>query len=226
MLIIKADINKLIEMIDGYCRDTKNAVLPSPRNGLERYYRPIYGKLLEIHTDYARMFTDLSEMTEHIDSSETDDEVARTLKNLKEHFAEQRNDPDWSRQQFRSKARGVMSVTKRADARIFLASVLMYFVETYAPVHNPRKELARFADAVEKYGEKEPYAPDLVIDSPSFRLKNSLQEAESISELHKASVAAWENIGSRVALVVQMYHEMEANILKSSKPDFNGKHEV
>lgn len=160
-------VAELIKLLDKYIREIAEALAPSPKKIHEMYYRPIYSEFLSIHSKYSSMFFELMEASEKQVGEERKDNEKDYLEKLKKQFAIQRNDPEWSRAQFRFRAKGVLLRTKRADARRFLASILIYFVDDRITENLTYEKLDKFAKDVENQGQDEYGGSDDIIESPS-----------------------------------------------------------
>jgi hypothetical protein len=234
---IDVGVKDLLDKIESLIKAAAEKLFPDDRLALTTYYDPLFKELLQIHSGYGSLFTTVTESIPvrecdgewfirtykgrpgpHQEYGHSAEEAMSRIDELKRDFSNIRRDPDWYRAQFRAKARALLNGVKRQDALRFLASVLMYFVEDETPTHNLHAYLDNFIESIQTGGAQSYEGVDSAISSPSWRLSQKVAKAVTPEEIAEAAAQSWKNLGLRIALVTQMYYELEQNILLSRKP--------
>jgi hypothetical protein len=231
---IDVGVKDLLDKIESLIKAAAEKLFPDDKLALTIYYDPLFEELRRIHSGYGSLFTMVIESVPVLDwdgewfirsyeggpdqYGHSLEEAMNRIDELKREFSNLRGDPDWYRAQFRAKARALLNGVKRQDVLRFLASVLMYFVEDETPTHNLHAYLDSFIESVQKRGAQTFEGVDSAISSPSWRLSLKFAKATTPQEVEEAATQAWINLGLRIALVTQMYYELEQNILLSRKP--------
>lgn len=229
MTDIKIDmgVRDLLDKLEALIKAALHKLVPDREVALNTYYKPLYEELQRINANYTGMFMTIREATavDQLDGTwylppydghggciGSYEDASSRVKQLKSQFEVSRLDPGCWRSQFRSKARALLNGAEGPEARRFLAAVLMYFTEDTPPWNGDRAGLDRQVEHIIEHGELTPGGPDSAVDSPSFRLSGRFEQAASPEQIREAADNAWKELGLRIALVTQMYYELEQSI--------------